>query len=249
MQVSKVVFAAEISIIILLLFLIFNVYATWVGAVLTIIVGIVIYARIRLTMVVPLSSSPFLIQKHTTKIEFKDSMGKLVQVTKDQVIKPCKGKATEFIDRNLSGTGRVDNFKSFRYLNQEGKWKECKINSIRTEGGSFAISTLYDQTLTEDTWTRRKFEFDFIDCFLEEEESFIYRVDNPTESFDITFVFNPNRKPEQIIVYKVIGGYKKQSYIITPKSVIQPTIFEWSIRNPLLAFEYLFIWTWRKSFQ
>jgi hypothetical protein len=245
MQIFKLSFIAEIAIIILLLFLIFQTYPAWIALIVALVVAALVYARITSTVILPLS--PFLVKELTTSVDFKDDNGKLVHVTKEQFIKPCKDTAAQYTDKGLAGTGLVKNFESFLEIN--GKWEKVKSQLAKTIVGSeIEVTTYFDPPLTDKIWTKRKLEFECHDCFIEKEESFVYRIDNPTELFKIIFNFHPNHKPEQIKVYEVIGGNKKIIGTINSTYTDSPA-FMWSIKAPHLASEYLFIWTWQESLQ
>jgi hypothetical protein len=194
------------------------------------------------TVFVPLPSSIYTVRELTTTLDFKDEIGRLVHVTKEQLLKPFKGMVTEYTDRGLAGTGNITDFKSSLLIDNVWKTVDNPL-TIKIEGAELAVTTRFDSPLYNKKWSARRFEFDCIDCFTEKEESFIYRVDNPTELFKITFNFHLNRKPEVIKVYEVIGGYKDLKSIIEP-SYSKSTEFEWSIKKPHLASEYLFLWTW-----
>jgi hypothetical protein len=176
------------------------------------------------------------------RLDFLDDSGALVHITKEQKIKPYESRTSEYIDRGLAGTGKIEHFQSSIYTEHE--WKKIEIlPSIKVEGAELAVTTRFDPPLSNKVWTQRKFEFDCINCFLEKEESFVLRVDHPTEFSIVTFNFNKDRKPKRIRVTKIMGGYEKRLPEINPTSD-RPEIFEWSIRKPDFLSEYLFVWQW-----
>jgi hypothetical protein len=232
----------EIFILGFLLLLIFNIYAWWIAALLLVIVALLIYARFSSTLVFPHPTSPvFIIKELIMKLDFKDATGELVHVTKEQLIKPYKSIAKEYIDRGLAATGEIKNFKSFLFI--DDNWKKANISSHTVEGAEISVTTTFDLPLSDKVCTKRKLEFDVINSFKEKEESFLYRVDNPTEFYKVTFNFDINRKPEQMTIYEVIGGYRRNLEKIR-SSQDKSEVFKWEIKKPHFGSNYLFIWSW-----
>jgi hypothetical protein len=192
----------------------------------------------------PVTSTAFLIKELRTTIDFKDDKGELVHVTKEQEIRPYKGTPNYYTDRGIAGTGTINNFESFVEIN--GKWEEIKNPPLEktVEGAELAVTTYFRSPLPSKSWTKRKLEFNCLNCFTEKKETFAYRIDNPTQSFKITFNFPPNRKPKQIEVCEIISSYRKELDPIKPISLTKLTEFEWSKKKPPFGSVYLFIWKW-----
>ncbi len=237
---SRLVLLAEIIVFLLLFFLIIKAYTVWVWVALAIFIALLIYFNIKSTLV--MQPLPFHAKELNLRLDFLDSTGERVHVTKEQLTKSLKRTAYKYVDRGIGGTGKINNFKSSVYIANE--WQVVKTPlQVTVEGAELAVTTTFDVPLSHKIWIRRKFEFDCINCFLEKEESFVFRIDNPTELLKIMFVFNEHRRPDQINITKIMGAFKKELPEIRPSS-IKREVFEWFIQKPPLYSEYLFLWKW-----
>ena len=243
MKIPHIFDIAEIVTQVLMLLLIFKSYPVWLGTIFFIFLVLLFYLRKTMILEVP---PPRVHVRDSTVIVLFDDEGELVHVIKSQDIRPLKGTTVEHIDRGLVGTGKITNFKSFQYVESEDDWKECKISSIKIEGGELAVITFLAEPISDNTWTKRKFEFDCVNCFLEKEESFKYRVDNYTDLFKMEFNFSKNRSPKEINVFEFLVGNKRLLSTIKP-SLEKGGEFEYSLNRPHLGSDYIFSWKWRES--
>jgi len=247
MKIGKLFLFAEILVLIVLFFLVIKSYTVWVWALLIFLVILLISLRLYINLrstIYEVRPSLFHTKELNIRVDFLDDKGEKVHVIKEQVTKPYKSKAFEYSDRGLAGTGLVTNFKSFLYIDDQ--WKEIDISSPKSrkvEGAELVVITRFDPPLTDNEWTKRRFEFECINCFKEKEESFVFRVDTPIELFTISFFFDKNHKPDRIDVLKIMGDYETKLTQIMPSS-IKPEEFDWSIKNPPFGASYLFTWKW-----
>jgi len=240
----QITIVAGVLTLAVLLLLIFNIYNIWVATVFALLLGALIIVIIGSTQILP--PCKFRIKELYFVVNFLDDTGKLAHVKMEFETKPFKGIADSYTDRGLAGTGKIENLKSFRYL--DGEWREIKISSSVREGSQTALTTPMDPPLSHKEWAKRKLEFDCIDCFTENEESIVYRVESITGVCFVTLNFDRRRKPKEVTVSEFIGGIENKLPPLPPSST-KPEVFSWSKKKPPLGGDFLFSWVWEQSSQ